>query len=256
MNADDLLNAIGEIDDSLVQRARMPKNTKKVWYTCTAAACAAVVTIVSLQWLPLGTVPDPGPVLPTEQTSPQPPTEYVPTTEPPAETPTEARPRPGEITLDPELPTLQVKMLLGQGFESLDTCDITQENPGNPWSADAQIDVLPVYKNLAYTNSAGEPFYLTEGEMDQLAQAAADTMGETAVQRQDTDGEQSKLDYLTPTMEIKVYGDGTVSLSFLDCPVIPAEYRLKEDSTQQDAEKTAEYLLETYHALLALAGVT
>lgn len=265
MNADKLLNAIGEIDDSLVQQARTPHTNKKVWQMCTAAACAAIVMMVGLRWPPWENLPDPVP--PTDQDTTQGPTENDAVTEPPVvtvpspESPAETRPRPGRITVDPELPVLQVQApFAGQGFESLETFDILLENTGNPWTADADIEELPVYKNLAYTNRAGEPLYLTESEMDQLAQAVADASGETAVQTEKAEGAHSQkpstIYYATPSMEISVSGDGMVIISFQNAPVLPAEHQLTADSTQQALDTAAAYLQDKYRTILELAGIS
>lgn len=66
------------------------------------------------------------------------------------------------------------------GFEGLMFYDISESSSKNPWSlrgSEEELKYLPVFRNLAYTDSAGMPLYLSREEMLTAAEQAAEVLG-------------------------------------------------------------------------------
>ena len=66
------------------------------------------------------------------------------------------------------------------GFEGLMFYDISESSSKNPWSlrgGEEELKILPVFRNLAYTDSAGMPLYLSREEMLTTAEQVADGLG-------------------------------------------------------------------------------
>lgn len=207
MRSDQLLDAIGEIDDQMILEARRQKKQKNrgVW---AAVACAAVAALAVIAW---------------------------------------QRNRP--VPASEELLVLEVQLAgSGMGYEALMLYDISESGDGNPWQADAQVERLPVYRNLAYTGIAGVPAYWTEAQMEDRAEEVAKALGETilSVETETLDGDVYRLSAETSGTQIQVDGNGDVDIHFNEGVPLPDEYRFTDDATDQEAEQSMAYLLERY----------
>lgn len=83
-----------------------------------------------------------------------------------------------EISFDPPSGGLS-KISRGEihyGFEVYLYHDISEYTNMNPWNESIRLSELPVYKNLAYNDSA-TPIYFDEAEMTKMAENAAKTLG-------------------------------------------------------------------------------
>lgn len=106
----------------------------------------------------------------------------------------------------------------GMGFEGMMLYDISETSQTNPWTADAQLDTLPVYRNLAYTGGAGEPVYLRDRDLLALAEETAESLG-TAITATSYEPalEGNGTVCLTAEIEggiIRVFGNGGVNVEF------------------------------------------
>lgn len=73
------------------------------------------------------------------------------------------------------------------GFEGLMFYDISESSGKNPWSLrshEEELKTLPVFRNLAYTDAAGAPVYLSRKELLSRAEQVADVMGYDIIETQ------------------------------------------------------------------------
>ncbi len=112
----------------------------------------------------------------------------------------------------------------GKGFFAYNASEVI---PSGPWKEDAELSTLPIYKNQWVRNGAGEPPQMTEDEEKALIESIRQQFGGMA-----------------EIGEIRVEGGHSVRVIFAEPIPIPEEYT--QNSTYEQAEKTAGYLLETY----------
>lgn len=173
MKPEDLFDAITEVKEEYIDEAQQMPEKRYPWKKWgVLAACLCAVLGVGFLLFPSQGPEEP---MPTEQqmlatgsnTAPTEPSE-----EPAAqlELPTEP---PEAVSIDGELPKLEVSNYFGaMGYEGYSVYDLEEEDSGNPWTEEMQLETMPVYQNLAYTDRAGTPNYLTEDQMSALAQQA------------------------------------------------------------------------------------
>lgn len=166
------------------------------------------------------------------------------------------------------LPSLEARFDSGSmGFEALMFYDLSESDMSNPWTPDAALTTLPVYRNLAYTDRSGTPVYLSESELLALAEEAAARLGTTITDThydsvsleqhpQDTPlmgGETYRLTAVTESCTIRVSGNGAVGILFNEPQPLPAGYSFTlSDTSKADAASTIEYLLGRYSFLTGL----
>lgn len=128
-----------------------------------------------------------------------------------------------------KFPDLTFKTAGGsKGFIAYDASELVHSGP---WEEEAELSALPVYKNLWVRNGAGEPPQMEEEEEKALV---------AGIRRQ--------FGGMGEIGEIRVEGGHGVRVIFSESISVPEEYR--QNSTYEQAEKTAGYLLETYGAYL------
>lgn len=147
--------------------------------------------------------------------------------------------RESNAPVDDSLPKLTVSGdTEGMGFEGYTVYDAAELVSGNPWTADMQLDTLTVYKNLAYTGRAGEPRYLTQEQMLDLAEKTAQRLGETVEAEETTAGFEAGM--ITENYKILCDAAGTLTL----------RPRAAQELGQDDALSLSKQLAEKYGAAL------
>ena len=130
----------------------------------------------------------------------------------------------------------------GGGFEAECLYDPSSLHSANPWSEDAELNSLPVYENLAYTDGSGAPVCLSEEAMRRLAEETAVSLG-TQIQSTALDLHRDSplcLQAETDLGKIQVWGDGAVRFAFSE----PLE--LPQDLGTDPTEETLLYLARNY----------
>lgn len=137
----------------------------------------------------------------------------------------------------------------GMGFEGI-LCRSAEELAiGNPWREDAALDTLPVYRNGSYDPSgAGEPLGLNEAEMRAELERAAKALGLTALE---TEADAYRIRAAADEGSLTVYADGSLTYELPAGYELPEGHHLPY-SDPSDPEGTAAmaYLTEAYAALL------
>ena len=249
MKPEDLFDAITEVNEDYIDEAQQMPEKRFPWKKWgVLAACLCAVLGVGFLLFPSQEPEEPAP---TEQqmlatgsnTAPTEPSE-----EPTAqlELPTEP---PAAVSPDGELPKLEVSNYFGaMGYEGYSVYDLEEEDLGNPWTEEMQLETMPVYQNLAYTDRAGTPDYLTEDQMSALAQQA----GRRIIELQDSGkydgiGEEyrSYQGVITEDFVIEGQTTGAVRLSLYK------EKSVKEPDSLEEAQTLAAQLTEEYGIFLS-----
>lgn len=150
------------------------------------------------------------------------------------------------------------------GFEGLMAYDISELDTPNPWTPDAELTSMPVYRNLAY-NDMRIAVYLSEEQMKEIAENTASLLktkisdtkvtyvGDLVkVERYDDilDGVYSVEAECSNDSTITVYGDGEIRITF-DKNHLPANLSFTyNETTPEQAKKTLKYLAKKYANLL------
>ena len=239
MKSEILLQAIGKIDDELIANAGeiRSKNRIKMWLSCGAvAACIALVVFA-------GSVA--GWFSPIESS--------------------------------PELPMLTISEDSGgMGFEGYMAYDISELVNANPWSEDAKLSTLPVFKSKLYRdenmNMRGMDFEAMRAMLlDTAERLGMDTdnlvitddtqsaeMQAATVEKFASMGEEVPDGYFDPTsliveqdgIRIEVVPAMNAIITFDPAKVFPNGLGFHYYSPYEDVEKTAEYIKEEYKELL------
>lgn len=178
MTREELSQALGQIEDRYIEEVLNTKRKRHRW-PLVAAACLVLVC--------LGAVLAQG----------------------------NQRDLPAEVTL----PMLSAQFPQeGMGFEGVMVYDVAELAQTNPWTPETQLETLPVYRNLAYTDGAGAPACLTDREMLALAKETARKMDTTITRKTWEPALEGELSYsLTAETDrgtIRVSGNGWVTVEF------------------------------------------
>ena len=239
MKSEILLQAIGKIDDELIANAGeiRSKNRIKMWLSCGAvAACIALVVFA-------GSVA--GWFSPIESS--------------------------------PELSMLTISEDSGgMGFEGYMAYGISELVNANPWSEDAKLSTLPVFKSKLYRdenmNMRGMDFEAMRAMLlDTAERLGMDTdnlvitddtpsaeMQAATVEKFASMGEEVPDGYFDPTsliveqdgIRIEVVPAMNAIITFDPAKVFPNGLGFHYYSPYEDVEKTAEYIKEEYKELL------
>lgn len=244
MKSERILNAMGNIDDELIEAAQPPVRTKKrngLRWTA-AAACLAAVLIGGFTLYSRTTVPN---------TS--------------------------------DLPMLDItpkEEAAAFGFEGYMAYDISELSSANPWTEDDKLKTLPVYQNPVEYDRAGAPSAPVSAETMESMKArlleAAERLGLENVQVTDNAPSQEEIDavtekfasvgekvpegYFEPTevvaeqdgVKLSVGADQMVEIWFDPAVTLPEEVRFSYNGTYEETRAAAEYLLEQYRDLLGM----
>lgn len=243
MKSERILNAMGNIDDELVEAAQPPARRKR-WTGFKWAAAVACLTVVLLGGFALysGTA--------------------------------------GANMAD--LPVLDITPEEGAnayGFEGYMAYDISELVSGNPWTEQMDLKTLPVFCNPVDYNRAGVPKTpVSEQTMEAMRERlleAAKRLGLKDVQVTDNAPSQEEIDAVTEkfasvgkevpdsyfeSTEVEVEQDGvklvvgadlTVEIYFDPAVALRSEYNFNYYSASyEDMQKAGAYLLEQYRGLL------
>ena len=154
----------------------------------------------------------------------------------------------------------------GMGFEGLLFYDISESGSANPWTKSAELETLPVYKNLAYVDGPGYSVWFDEEALLKKAKEAAEGLGTKITS---TDYERVKEAYakvpeeiaeiqnkvcmltaITENGSIRIVGNGNISIFLEEAIELPEKYSFTwENTTDAEAEETIQYLLKQYVSL-------
>lgn len=242
MKSERILNAMGGIDDELVESAQLPARAKqRGWVKWTvAAACLAAVLVGGFALYGRTAAPD---------------------------------------TTD--LPVLDITPKEGAnafGFEGYMAYDISELSDANPWTERMKLKTLPVFRNPVDYDRAGVPVAPVSAEVMEVMRSrlleAAERLGLENVQVTDNAPSQAEIDavtekfasvgqevpegYLEPTeavaeqggVKLNVGAELAVQIEFEPAIALPEGVTFNYGSSYRDMEAAGEYLLEQYRDLL------
>lgn len=227
MNIEKFTDALGEVDDKYVTEALSYKKSKrgrKYIFTFAAAACILLVVAAGDRFL---TPEQEAPVLPK-----------VGATE------------PGSTSDKSLLPGIWL-----YSFEEFEN--------GSPWNSNANLETLPVYRNLSY-HRAGTPIGLSEDELEKRFASAAKALGLDFQSREAVT--ETCPDYLNDMKEtegvttitgttgdttLTVYANGLTEIEYTEPLYLPEKYDFTCGSTSdEEAVEALKYLYDEYSDLL------
>lgn len=239
MKSERILDALGNIDDELVEAAQPPK--KRGWVKWTAAAaCLAAVLLGGFALYSRTAAPDTSnlPVL-------------------------DITPKDGANAF---------------GFEGYMAYDISELSDANPWKESMNLKTLPVFRNPVEYDRAGAPKTPVSEETMETMRArlleAAEWLKLEHVQVTDNAPSQEEIDavtekftsvgeavpegYFEPTevvaeqdgIGLSVGADLAVRIKFDPTIALPEGYSYSYESTLEEMQAAGEYLLEQYRDLL------
>lgn len=230
MKANDLIDMIGNADDSIIEEAGKRKRPVISGWTRWAAAAACLCLIVG----GLAAITRPGGT-------------------------------PSGISGD--LPQIVIPEYEsgGMGFEGLMYYSAEELENGNPWREDMPLDTLPVFKNGSYDPSgAGVPLGLNEAEMIAELESAAKVLGlEILDTKAETNAAKSEegtiipgdtvysIRAITGNGNLTVYANGSLVYDLPSGYELPEGYHFTYSNTSDsEAEAAMAYLTETYAPFL------
>lgn len=174
MKGEDLFNALGKIDDSLIDEAmnEKNKNSKSIfkWAVGIAACLCLLLTVGS----------------------------YV-----------------RSVTMIKDKVKLNISTIIfepmGLGYEGTDDLSLENSDDINPWTKDAQIEKLPVYRNLCYNSGKLSQRYYSADDLKKQAEEFADYMGLDILGGETVNGEDEGevYCYIMQTKQGQVTNNGT-----------------------------------------------
>ena len=221
LNTNTLYEAIGSIDDSIIQQTNYilqyrQKNRTLKWIL--AIACFVLIFLGAARLIP-----------------------------------------PQTTQINTDLPILALNHMsdmgaMGSGGEFAFT--ISELENDNPWNDGVVIDTLPVYKNQVERGGAGEPQTgLTVEEMEvrihETARALGITIGEITVYPTNDTQIPYEAKATGEGITIQAGADNTVYISFDTPIVLPSEYNFTRHNTSyEEGSEALSYLIDTFQELL------
>lgn len=153
-----------------------------------------------------------------------------------------------------------VKILNG---EHLSETTFEYRKSSFPWNREWEISALPIFKNLAYVNIQGyigqySVFFsedalvsMTEEIASKLNWQVLDSTTQKVTLSEDAQNIVIGIDATTDKGSIHIDGNGRVDISFTEGIQLPAEYRMSDSASIEEANKTVNFLLEQYVALFS-----
>ena len=153
-----------------------------------------------------------------------------------------------------------VKILNG---EHLSETTFEYRKSSFPWNRELEIAALPIFKNLAYVNIQGyigqySVFFsedalvsMTEEIASKLNWQVLDSTTQKVTLSEDAQNIVIGIDATTDKGSIHIDGNGRVDISFTEGIQLPAEYRMSDSASIEEANKTVNFLLEQYVALFS-----
>ncbi len=235
-NKDILLDAIGDVDETLIPGLTPQRKQKRIRKSAVLGGICAAAVIACVLLIPKTRTASPYDALPqTDHTHSFQGTEKIP-----------------------------ADVLYGDmGFEGLMAYDISELDTPNPWNADLNLSALPVYRNLAYTEER-IPVYLSKQQMQEIADNTAALLNAVIKDMEITyvkDFVQCKSEELLNSVysieavcsndtRITVYGNGQIQITF-DQYKLPSDYHFSySNTTKEEAMDLMQYLTGKFDRLL------
>lgn len=256
MRGDELLEKMELVDPAYVEAADAPRAKRRVrWAKWGAAACAAALVAAIMAVA----------VLPRNE-------------DPPSLSSDAAQQQAQEGSSLPIL-TISEGSNQGMGFEGYMAYDVSEIISANPWTEDSQISELPVYKNPLEYHSKSPSMLIGGIDVERMREQllnVAERLGldtsklevkEVTMSEQELQSlkewyanfgekipagqlEPSQLVIETDGMRLDITPDLTTSIFFEPMVELPEEYCIDDTATEEDYLKLAQYLQETYGALI------
>ena len=282
MTPEKLSDSLQHLDEDLIKETeqirRRKKSTALRWAKIISAAAAiALITTVGLRFLPQQNPID----VPASEPEKIYGGAYVPDDTPsakPADPQTDTQ-SSASVGNHPFIPAAKLTMAEeggSMGFEGYMAYDISELRSANPWTPEAAIDYLPVYRNTTARNAYGKPIDPDFNEMETFLYEITDRLGidrsELKVETDaPTEGERKKITdkfaavgeevpeaYFAPSqlygktdgIEITVQPDLKARIIWEPSLSLPEEYSWSDTSSFADLQNAADYLLEKFAALI------
>lgn len=140
---------------------------------------------------------------------------------------------------------------MGMGFEGIMVRDVSELDTGSPWTPEAEVSALPVYRNTAYTDympvapDGGAAMLALAEETaaalgTEITQVTYERVGEHAFGTTLPDSAVDGLEAETPPAEIRVDPSGSVGIFFEPYAALPDG---SETSSREAAERVTDLLL-------------
>lgn len=233
MKSDELFEILSDIDSEAVSKAKNTKKTSLKPWQGAIAACLCIAILCGV----FAAISNKDAVIDTDQGK-----DISSNT---------------QKDTDNELPKLNATFKVsGMGFEGYMYYSPDEIENGNPWSEDAVIDTLPVYKNLSYDPyGVGIPTGLSQEKMLENLNTVLEFFGikDTVQITYDTDGgeEVTQIVATSDFCKINSYADGAVTLEFSPALKLPETLKMTYHTTSdEEAKATLEYLCNKYSMLL------
>lgn len=141
----------------------------------------------------------------------------------------------------------------GMGFEGYWAYDVSELKNANPWSEDAELSTLPVYKNQLEHD---ENYLITEVDSDAMEERlleVSERLGMDASERH-FERETWRQWWIVQAdeMKIEVDADMTATVTFEPAIQLPKEYNFNYYASYEDVAPIAGYLKETYKDFIGM----
>ncbi len=271
-----LLQAIGEIDDYLVEAAAPAKQKRRIrpfarWAYGIAACLVAAVSIGIVQRQFTGSISVSSSSVQSSISSEQPEHSGVQSSGSSSDS-TPPKPPSGEL---PAVTPWQTYVRGGAGGgEVYMVNDISELKDAMPWTEDAELESLPVFHNV-YASTVGwteeqrnrRGLPLLEGkktsaeEMEALARSIAEDLGATVEAVKVTSSREDALPtrvILSCSGDIVITANNTLGarIEFKTPVSLPEGYRFDDGASFEELTAAGEYLMEEYAGLFHMARPT
>lgn len=164
----------------------------------------------------------------------------------------------GQYLLQGEINENQFSASIRNGAATLEEGEVLFTK--NPWMQGTSKTKYPVYRNLSYVEGAGgAPHYFTQEELLVMAEDVAEKLDTEIIgyecAQHSYNGVETRSDVYqitaqTEVAEIRLYGNGKISIFFHEEVALSKQYKFSDDNTYSEAAQLIRYLTEKYKALL------
>lgn len=212
MNSKDLYNAIGKVDDDILEQSETAKK-KKGWLKWGAVAACLCLIVGGGIFLKSQLRAGPGglPMLHIQDSAPE-----------------------------------------GMGFEGILCYDINEIENGNPWREDMTFSTLPVFENRAYHSAGEPTGLKEDDILERLETACkALGLENTELEYERSGLKVVSISAKANGMMVTAEANGMVEVDFEDGLILPEHLSFTwYDTDDQEAEKAMDYLLQRFAGLI------
>ncbi len=212
MTSKDLYNAIGKVDDDILEQSETAKKKNSGWKWVAVAACLCLIVGGGI-WGRHPLHSDPG----------------------------------GMPTLGVQAHTPD-----GMGFEGLLCYDISEIENGNPWRDDMTFSTLPVFQNRAYHPAGEPVGLNEDAILERLEAACkALKLENTELAYERSGASVVSISAKAKGVTVTAAANGTVEVNFEDGFILPEHLRFtRYDTGYQEAEEAMAYLIRQFAELI------